>query len=158
MSLRALLVLLLLLTLLAGAVLGPRWLSTTPAEMPAGSQPDCNPLAQTCRWSGSGKPWQLWLESLADEGPGERLALAVEAPDSVTELTVILRGESMYLGEYPVRLAKEPESGHWQARFTVPLCTLAVTMEWRLDLYQGMQLQDPPLQPLRLVFEGPARG
>lgn len=61
----------------------------------------------------------------------------------------VLRGESMYMGEYPVPLMPDDKGG-WNARFTAPFCTTGSEMQWRIDLQSGQRPVGAP--PARLTF------
>jgi len=76
--------------------------------------------------------------------------LTVVTPERPERFLAVLRGESMYMGEYPVPLGNRT-GNEYSARFTAPFCTVDATMTWRIDLQQGQQ----PIGniPVKLVFQ-----
>ncbi|MDX1634093.1 MAG: hypothetical protein R3280_05630 [Marinobacter sp.] len=153
MALRSVLVGALLVTLIAVVALGPRWLLSDRAGK-VESQNVCDPTLEACVLSTADGHWQVRLEPVA--GESRRLRLTVRAPEPLAGLTAILRGESMYLGEYPIRLAAADGDTTWQASFTVPVCTLDPRMLWRVYLYQGAGAGSELRASSKLVFRDPA--
>ncbi|WP_404362609.1 hypothetical protein [Marinobacter sp.] len=156
MYFRAIAVVLLITGLLAGAVLGPRWLMSDSGtnESSSGSQA-CDLLAGYCEWQWAG---DQWVASLTTTGVDDRLQLRLQGPPTSRRMTAVLRGESMYLGEYPIPLVRNgPDSG-WTGSFTVPLCAVDPMMTWRVDFHQGSELVPLDGSPEKLVFTAPAKG
>ena len=89
-----------------------------------------------------------------NQGQSTEYQLTVNAPMSPGRFLAVLRGESMYMGEYPVPL-RQDENGKYSAHFTAPLCTTGSEMVWRVDLQKG---QKPLAEtaPLKLVFQAGA--
>ncbi|AOY87670.1 hypothetical protein BKP64_05505 [Marinobacter salinus] len=148
--LRPFLVVGLILGLLSLSVFGPRLLSTIEngAEQP--EKRDCNLLAGPCEWTIGPDQWRAELTVLGDSGQGIEYRLTITATGAPERLLAVLRGESMYMGEYPVPLARE--TGRvFTARFTAPICSTGSDMIWRIDLQQGQT----PIEgvPVNLVFQ-----
>lgn len=122
--------------------------------VPAG--PRCDLLGeQPCRWANDAGRWSVSLEIVeppenqGDGGQGSEYRLLVDAPGQPSRFLAVLRGESMYMGEYPVPLRSEP-GNRYSAHFTAPLCSTGA-MTWRVDLQEGQdRIEGVPLQ---LVFE-----
>lgn len=155
--LRAIAVVVLIVGLIALAVLGPGWLMSTGSEKTSPNRV-CDLDQGPCQWTMMGSPWIAELERgmVGDQGQEYRLRLHTRSgPD---RFLAVLRGESMYLGEYPVPLRQTGSEGGinvWEARFTAPFCTTEPDMTWRVDLQQGSQ----PLKalPVKLVFQAEGR-
>lgn len=116
--------------------------------------PRCDLLGEPpCRWRTESGDWSARLEPVAETSQGTEYRLEVRTPESPQRFLAVLRGESMYMGEYPVPLARADGEGY-SARFTAPFCTVDATMTWRLDLQEGQA----PIEglPVTLVFEAPA--
>lgn len=110
----------------------------------------CNLLAGPCGWDSKGAHWKVELLELDDDGDGTEYQLSIETSEKPERFLAVLRGESMYMGEYPVPM-KETSAGVYQARFTAPLCTVDSIMIWRIDLQSA---QAPiPSQQTKLTFE-----
>lgn len=128
-----------------------RGLQTTDNPAADTSRPVCDLLAGPCEWEMEAGLWQVELHNLGDQGQGIEYQLTVHAPTAPERFLAVLRGESMYMGEYPVPLQRN-EEGEYSAHFTAPLCTTGSEMVWRVDLQKGQQ----PLAetvPLKLVFQ-----
>lgn len=152
---RGILVAVLLVGLVAAAVLGPRWLMRQSPD--AGAADDAQPcdLAEAghpgCQWQHDGEQWQVRVTELPSQQGLHRFQLDLQTTATPDRLHAILRGESMYLGEYPVVLKAGERPDHWQATFTAPLCTVQNVMVWRLDLQQrGQQALEGV--PFKLIF------
>ena len=76
--------------------------------------------------------------------------LSIDASEAPDRLLAVLRGESMYMGEYPVPLTRG-EDGVYTARFTAPVCTTGSDMIWRIDLQDGQQALERPA--VKMVFQ-----
>lgn len=111
---------------------------------------ECNLLAGPCQWTTGAGDWQVNLEVSGEGEQGTEYRLNVTTPERPERFLAVLRGESMYMGEYPVPLGNRG-GNDYSARFTAPLCTVDSTMTWRVDLQQG---QEPIADiPLKLVFD-----
>lgn len=154
---RAILVVVLVVGLLAAAVLGPRWLMRQTPDNNASALEPCNLITDTCQWWTDGVQWQVSLEELAFDQGLHTYRLQLQTETELPRLHAVLRGESMYLGEYPVVLKPGGSAGQWQATFSAPLCTVQEVMLWRLDLLSGGQ-QALEGVPFKLVFEARAAG
>ncbi|UDL07096.1 hypothetical protein [Marinobacter sp. CA1] len=142
----------LIIAILAAAVLGPRWLMRqTPEDTGQGPISSCNLITEDCQWQSDGDQWQLALKELAFVNGQHHYHIELTTTANPERLHGVLRGESMYLGEYPVPLSATGEAGRWETRFTAPLCTVQDTMVWRIDL----ENRSGPLKnvPFRLIFE-----
>lgn len=152
---RAIAVLVFIIALSLFSVLGTRWLQSEDSQAVIASLPTCDLLAGPCEWQMEAGRWQVALEMLGDEGQGKEYLLTVHTPATPNRFLAVLRGESMYMGEYPVPL-RQQESGIYTAHFTAPLCTTGADMVWRIDLQEGQnQLTDSV--PLKLVFQAQNR-
>lgn len=149
MFLRALAVITLIIGLLALAVLGPRWLMSGGTGENSGDLEACQVLEQVCSWENEGRKWSVALARTEAGADGDTLELVVTADNAPERLLAVLRGESMYLGEYPVAL-KATGNGTWRATFTAPFCTVEPDMTWRIDLQSGQERLEGV--PFRLLF------
>lgn len=151
--LRAFLVVGLILLLLIAAVFGPRLIQ--PRDSEAGTAPieECDLDAEACSWSGTDDEWRVSLRGSSDASQNREYEVEVTTTEEVGGLLVVLRGASMYMGEYPVPLQQQ-DDGVYLARFTAPLCTTGSDMRWRLDLQEG---QSPVgAAPFHMLFQGHA--
>jgi len=143
---RAVLVAGLIVIALAAVALAPRWMQS---KAPEANVPACDLLAGPCSWENREGHWQVTLETLGESGQGTEFLLTVRAPVAPERFVAVLRGESMYMGEYPVPL-KAGADGAWSSRFVAPFCTTGSEMQWRIDLQSG---QTPVGDlPLKLTF------
>ncbi|WP_372998192.1 hypothetical protein [Marinobacter sp.] len=150
--LRAIAVVGLIAGLVVVVVFGPRMLGDN-GDDPGNSNATarCDLLEEgPCRWTSDSGDWEVSLTRLAEGGQGTEYRLTVTAPERPERFLAVLRGESMYMGEYPVPLGKRSDNDY-SARFTAPFCTVDATMIWRIDLQQG---QEPIGDiPVKLVFQ-----
>jgi len=106
-------------------------------------------MSGPCQWQNASGAWsvQLAVDEVGAQGTEYRMDITTDsAPE---RFLAVLRGESMYMGEYPVLLVKD-SPGHYKARFTAPVCTTGSDMIWRIDLQSG---QTPLEQiPVKMVF------
>ncbi|WP_309044547.1 hypothetical protein [Marinobacter sediminicola] len=149
--LRAILISGFVLGLAIVAVLGVRWLQTPDNGAVAVALPACDLLGPTCEWETGSGVWNASLQNIGDKGQGTEYQLTVSAPVAPERFIAVLRGESMYMGEYPVPL-RRGDNGQYSAQFVAPLCTTGTEMVWRVDLQSGQQ---PLLEsvPLKLIFQ-----
>ena len=111
----------------------------------------CDLLAEgPCSWSNSSGEWEATLSKLGEGEQGMEYQLTVVTPERPERFLAVLRGESMYMGEYPVPLGNRT-GNEYSARFTAPFCTVDATMTWRVDLQQGQEAIGDI--PLKLVFQ-----
>lgn len=156
--LRAIAVAGLILGLITVAVFVPGMLGEDDENQEAGTVDEsaaantrCDLLqAGPCRWSDSSGDWEVSLSELGEGSQGTEYRLTVVTPERPERFLAVLRGESMYMGEYPVPLGHRA-GNEYAARFTAPFCTVDATMTWRIDLQQGQK----PIQgiPVELVFQ-----
>jgi hypothetical protein len=148
----------LILGLIAVAVFGPGMLGDAGDDQHRGSgnaSARCDLLQEgPCTWSNSSGDWEVSLGKLGEGSQGTEYRLTVATPERPERFLAVLRGESMYMGEYPVPLGNR-EGSEYSARFTAPFCTVDATMTWRIDLQQGQK----PIEdiPLKLVFQAEPR-
>lgn len=153
--------------IVAAAILGPKYLELHDrgSHEKAGDQPvagdytqTCDLLATPCVWTSGEARWEVELTEISgsaessaeNSAEGAEYQLSIKTSESPERFLAVLRGESMYMGEYPVPL-KESAHGVYQARFTAPVCTVDSTMIWRIDLQSG---QSPIVsQQAKLTFE-----
>ncbi|MBO6849635.1 MAG: hypothetical protein JJ867_04040 [Marinobacter sp.] len=155
--LRAIAVVVLISGLIALAVLGPNWLMSTENE-DTSSTVVCDLDTGPCQWKMKGSLWVAELERGRVGDQGQEYRLQVHTGASPDRFLAVLRGESMYLGEYPVPLDHTGVDGGidvWEATFTAPFCTTEPEMTWRIDLQQGNQ----PMSdlPVKMVFRAEGR-
>lgn len=114
---------------------GFQWFSN---GTPAAKLPECNLLAGACDWQEDAGNWQVTLTPEGEGAQGTEYRLTVTAPAAPSRFLAVLRGESMYMGEYPVPLQKLGP-GSYGAVFTAPFCTTGASMVWRIDLQSGQE-------------------
>jgi len=140
----------LIIGLVAILVFGPRYLSAPDSgEASESGKPRCDLLERDCQWEGDQGTWLVALKPLGEGDQGTEFELTVTAPEAPDRFLAVLRGESMYMGEYPIPL-RQQGSETWTARFTAPFCTTGSEMEWRIDL----QSAEEPVggNPMKLTF------
>ena len=141
----------LIIVLIAVAVLALRWLDSSNSEKTGQQVSICDLQKTDCDWPQQGQNWQVSLSEITTNNSTENnYRLDIIAPGAPRPLLVVLRGESMYMGEYPVPLVRSGE--HYYAEFAAPFCTTDTAMNWRIDLQKGMTpLADQP--PFKMVFQ-----
>ncbi|WP_227538008.1 hypothetical protein [Marinobacter vulgaris] len=140
---------------------GPRWLMSDPNSASGANAVKCDLLNDTCQWTQQGTRWEAHLEKDGVQAEGTEYRLTLKTDAHLPRLLAVLRGESMYLGEYPVPMtragrARDSQKSLWQARFTAPFCTTDPTMTWRIDLQTG--IDNKPGMPVKLTFRAEGRG
>ncbi|MEP1215752.1 MAG: hypothetical protein ABJM11_14465 [Marinobacter sp.] len=154
--LRALVALIAIAGVVALGLFGPRWLMLDAESRSAQSVEKCDVLYDTCRWTQQGSHWDAHLVKDGVQAEGTEYRLSVKTNMNPERLLAVLRGESMYMGEYPVPMtragvAADGSGELWEARFTAPYCTTDREMTWRIDLQTGM---DTKLDmPVTLIFK-----
>lgn len=136
----------LILVVLAGS----RLMQNPDGNAKNAGQPECDLLSGPCVWETGAGSWRANLDSLGNKGQGMEYRLTLRTPLAPERFLAVLRGESMFMGEYPVPLRKV-EPGEYSAHFTAPVCTTSPEMVWRIDLQKGQQLLFKDT-PLKLVF------
>lgn len=146
---RGVVVVVLVVALTAAAALGYRWMATEqgPGEE-AEERTACYPLQQVCRWQTSAGEASVAMSALE----GDELQMNVALPGGSDRVIVILTGESMYMGEYPLRMQDTDEQGDFRVRFVPPFCSTGDDMVWRVNLQVGKETM---AVPLRLLFRHP---
>jgi hypothetical protein len=141
----------LIVGLIAVAVLALRWFDNLNSEKTAQQTRICNLQQSDCDWQQQGQNWRVSLSDITTNNDTENnYRVDIVAPGAPQPLLVVLRGESMYMGEYPVPLVRD--GNEYYAEFSAPFCTTGDAMMWRVDLQKGMTpLADQP--PFRLVFQ-----
>lgn len=141
-------------------VFGPRWLMSDTGKQSDQGTTVCNVLNDTCRWTEQGTHWDAQMEKQHSGIEGVEYRLTVTTNSDQPRLLAVLRGESMYLGEYPIPMAKagmaaDGEGQLWEARFTAPFCSTESDMTWRIDLQDNV---DQKLEmPVKLTFQAEDR-
>ncbi|MDF0750210.1 hypothetical protein NLU14_08195 [Marinobacter sp. 71-i] len=159
--LRALVAVLAIIGVIALGIFGPRWLMSEDRAPADQGEVLCDLLNDTCSWEQQGRNWQAQLKKEGVQGQGTEYHLTIKTDSSQPRLLAVLRGESMYLGEYPVPMARAglaPDDGGqlWEARFTAPFCTTDPKMTWRVDLQAGMDQETAMPVKLTFIAEGRA--
>lgn len=148
--LRAIVVAGIIVSIILLGLFGFRWLQTAQNEAPGAGKAVCDLLAGPCEWQTETGLWKVDLDDMVEGEQGKEYRLTVHAPKAPERFLAVLRGESMYMGEYPVPLRRE-DDGQYSAQFAAPLCTTGSEMVWRVDLQQGQQPL-PETAPLKLIF------
>jgi len=122
------------------AVIGMAFWALQPEGNPEGevARAECDLLAGPCIWSTPEGQWQVSLESRQGSPAQHLYSLAVEAPGAPERFLAVLRGRSMYMGEYPVPLKQQSDS-RFVAEFEAPLCATGSEMVWQIDLQSGQE-------------------
>lgn len=141
----------LIIGLIAVAVLVLIWFDSLSGEKPGLQLSSCNLQQSDCNWQQQGQNWRVSLFDITTNQDTENnYRLDIVAPGAPQPLLVVLRGESMYMGEYPVPLVRD--GNDYYAEFSAPFCTTGDAMIWRVDLQKGMTpLVDQA--PFKLVFQ-----
>ncbi len=100
------------------------------------SRSSCDLLAEPCTWSTREGQWSATLEAGEAGEQGVEYHLELTAPVEPERFLAVLRGESMYMGEYPIPLTQEGED-QYAATFTAPFCATGTEMIWRVELRSG---------------------
>lgn len=127
---RGLIVVLLIAGLLGLIALGPRWFGGVDTTYQDNPEPpgraSCQPLLEPCTWQVAGETWQVAMATLEDD----RMRLTLSMPSAAEEVVVILTGETMYMGEYPMRMRALEQKGRYRVEFVPPFCTIGPGMVW----------------------------
>lgn len=158
--LKALVAVLAISAVVALGVFGPRWLMLDADSRSDQGIVGCDVLNDTCRWTQQGNHWDAHLVKDGAQEDGTEYRLSIKTNMNPPRLLAVLRGESMYLGEYPVPMTRagvaQDGSGQlWEARFTAPFCTTDPEMTWRIDLQTGMEAELD--MPVKLTFKAEGR-
>ncbi|MBJ6137862.1 hypothetical protein [Marinobacter litoralis] len=102
------------------------------------ARPECDLLAGPCSWTTPEGQWQVSLKPQLVSMGAHRYELVVETPSAPDRFLAVLRGRSMYMGEYPVPLQRQ-SSTQFRAEFDAPLCATGSEMVWQVDLQSGQQ-------------------
>ncbi len=112
----------LIIVLIAVAVLALRWLDGSISEKTGQQTSTCNLQQSGCDWQQQGQSWRVSLSDITTNNDTENnYRLDIVAPGAPQPLLVVLRGESMYMGEYPVPLVRD--GNDYYAEFSAPFCT-----------------------------------
>ncbi|MFW5823658.1 MAG: hypothetical protein ACOCVV_01680 [Marinobacter sp.] len=142
---RGVVVLLLILLLAATMVLGLRWAANRPADEPESSSGEtCRPLTEDCSWRTDSGTATLTMTP----GEGDEMLLELTLPGAAEKPVILLTGESMYMGEYPLLLSGTGESGQYRVRFVPPFCSTGDDMVWRVSLQDRDKTLAPPFRIL----------
>ena len=147
---RAIVIVGLMGALMSALIVGPRLLKSVDGSNAPVAQGTCDLMAGPCEWRTDEGQWKVALDLL----PDGQYRLHVVSPLRPERFLAVLRGQSMYMGEYPVPLASQ-EGGHYQARFAAPVCSTGGDMVWRVDLQQGSE--PVPGVPRVLTFQARSR-
>ena len=123
----------------------PQWLVAPESATDNASQATCHPLVETCQWQTRGGAAKLTLIPLS----GDELQLDLTIPGLAAKPLIVLTGESMYMGEYPMALSATGLPGEYRVRFVPPFCTTGDEMIWRINV----QVAGEPFElPFRALF------
>jgi len=136
----------LVLAAIGALVFGPQWLETAGT---AEERTECDLLSRACTWETDEGAWRVELSTLEEGDQGMEYRLAITVPEAPDRFLAVLRGQSMYMGEYPVPMERQ-EPLSYQATFTAPFCTTGAEMIWRIDLQDGQKVLENV--PWALVF------
>ncbi|AMQ87404.1 hypothetical protein [Marinobacter sp. LQ44] len=129
------------------ALFGSRLLDTAADTT---DHPECDLLAGECGWTTEQGEWQVRLQEAEEGAQGMEYVLQVSVPKAPDRFLAVLKGQSMYMGEYPVPLVREAPL-EYQARFAAPFCTTGADMIWRIDFQDGQERMENV--PWTLVFK-----
>lgn len=101
----------------------------------------CDVLEETCTWSTREGQWSAQLSAGESTEQGVEYHFQLTSPVEPERYLAVLRGQSMYMGEYPVPLKSDAE-GEYSATFTAPFCATGTDMIWRIDLQSGERKLD----------------
>jgi len=158
--LKALAALLAIIGVITLGIFGPRWLMSEGVDPASQGRAGCDLLNDTCRWAQQGTNWQAQLQKNGALDQGTEYQLTITTDRDQPRVLAVLRGESMFLGEYPVPMARagltpDGKSQLWKATFTAPFCTTDPQMTWRVDLQSD--INEEPVTPLKLTFTAEGR-
>lgn len=125
-----------LIAVIGLAVFASQYLGDAEEE---GVRSECDLLAGPCTWSTPEGEWRVSLKPQQDSAGEHLYALNVDTPAAPARFLAVLRGRSMYMGEYPVPLQRQSTS-HFTAEFEAPLCATGSEMVWQIDLQSGQQI------------------
>lgn len=142
---RAVLAVVLFFAIVVAAWWLPTWLDSSNPTDATITDLTCRPLSETCQWPTPGGVAELSISPL----PGDEFQLDLRYPEGDGKPFIILTGETMFMGEYPMALQTLDKPGHYRVRFVPPFCTTGDQMVWRVNLRaEG----DPVTLPFRLLF------
>ena len=140
---RSLVVAVLIVGIGASALVLYRWWGGHAGDQPASMvhrDNACYPLDQACHWQTDAGRASVSMDRL----DGNQLAMTVELPAASGPVIAVLTGESMYMGEYPLRL-EQVDTGVYQTQFVPPFCSTGADMVWRVNLRAGPRDITPPV-------------
>ena len=136
----------LLIAAVAILALAPDYLNEASNEE---QKPPCDLLAGPCSWQTDQGQWQVMLTPGPKGDQGVEYQLQVTVPEAPDRFLAVLRGQNMYMGEYPVPLKKTAED-QYSATFTAPFCATGTDMMWHISLQSGqrkLEMDNP-----RMIF------
>jgi hypothetical protein len=96
---------------------------------------------EPCSWTTREGEWRASLRAGEAGEQGVQYHFSLQAPVAPERFLAVLRGQSMYMGEYPVPLVEKSE-GRYAATFTAPFCATGTEMIWRVELRSGERTLD----------------
>ena len=149
-----------LIVFTALSFLGPSWLMSDADDQVGETVIVCNVLKDNCQWSIDGKQWEAELSKVGREAGNTEYRFSVATEETYPRMLAVLRGDSMYLGEYPVPMTRSGSANAdgkqvWNTRFTAPFCTTDPEMTWRIDLQASIDARID--KPLKMIFKAEGR-
>lgn len=140
-----------IIALVAVIVVAPRYLQEANDAPDTGGLPACRPLVETCEALLPEGAARVTLELTGEGASGPELSLHLHYQGLAGAVMVILKGDTMYMGEYPLPLRRGEAPGVYEASFTPPFCTTDPDMTWRAEIMAGGRAV---ILPFRVLFDG----
>jgi len=141
-------------------VFGPGWLMSDGGGQVGEPAIACDVLEDNCLWRIDGKHWEAQLSKVGHEAGNTEYRLSVATEENHPRMLAVLRGESMYLGEYPVPMTRSGGADAdgkylWDTRFTAPFCSTDPEMTWSIDLQTSIDVKIE--KPVKMIFRAEGR-
>lgn len=140
--------------LVAVMVLVPDYLAREDGAGDISSLPACRALAGPCEAQSGNDTVRVSLKRIGERAGEPELHLTLYHNSVQSAPVAVLKGDSMYMGEYPLPLRTTAEPGRYETVFTPPFCTIEPDMTWRIELRaDGERLS----LPFRVLFDAHGR-